>query len=199
MIDTHNPLIPAKAGTQAFLAKGVRPAPLEGNVGLISEADLPPVSQFRRFHPFIKGVFSQWHPTPFALDGCHFVTAEQWMMFAKARLFDDDERAKHIIATADPAEQERLGQQVPNFDQDVWDEAKVDIVFRGNRAKFEQNAGALRQLKSTGDAMLVEANPRDWIWGVGLSIDDPRVHRPDEWRGTTLLGRVLTRVRADLS
>jgi len=167
-------------------------------VDLISEADLPAVAEFKRFHPFIKGAFSQWHPTVFTLEGFCFVTAEQWMMCAKAWLFDDKEQARQIMATADPAEQKRLGQHVRNFDQDVWDRAKIGIVLRGNRAKFEQNAGALRQLKSTGDAMLVEANPRDWIWGVGLSIDDPRVHRPEEWRGANLLGRVLTKVRADL-
>lgn len=170
-----------------------------GALDMIHEADLPSASQFERFHPFIKGVFSQWHPTAFTLDGVDFVTAEQWMMFAKARLFNDEERARQIIKTADPAEQKRLGQQVRSFDQDEWDRAKVQIVFTGNRAKFKQNAGALRQLRATGDAMLVEANPRDWIWGVGLSIEDPGVRQPDKWRGANLLGRILTKVRADLA
>ncbi len=169
------------------------------HVELIGEADLPAPEAFDRFHPFIRGVFSQWHRTPFAWGGLDFATAEQWMMFAKAQLFDDGERADQIMATADPAEQKRLGQEVRNFDQDLWDRAKIDIVFRGALAKFEQNPGALRQLRSTAGAMLVEANPRDWIWGVGLSVDDPDVHRPAAWRGANLLGRVLTRVRADLT
>ena len=86
-------------------------------------------------------------------------------MFAKARLFGDAQRAALILETRDPSGQKRLGQQVIGFDQDQWDEAKVDIVFKGNLAKFEQNAGALRQLKATGNVMLVEPNPRDWIWG----------------------------------
>ncbi|MFN3930557.1 MAG: NADAR family protein [Brevundimonas sp.] len=164
----------------------------------ITEADLPQAAAFESFHPFIKGVFSQWHPTAFTLEGLNFVTAEQWMMFAKARLFDDETRAEQIIATPDPAEQKRFGQQVQKFDQSTWDEAKAGIVYAGNLAKFAQNGGALRQLKATHGAMLVEANPRDWIWGVGLSIEDPRVHRPDEWRGTNLLGRVLTKIRTHL-
>lgn len=164
----------------------------------ISETDLPPASAFEEFHPFIKGVFSQWHPTPFTLEHIAFATAEQWMMFAKARLFGDLERAEQIVATPDPSEQKRLGQQVRDFDQGVWDAAKITIVYSGNRAKFEQNAGARRQLKATGRKMLVEANPRDWIWGVGLGIDDPRLHVPSEWRGTNLLGRILTKVRDDL-
>lgn len=165
----------------------------------ITEADLPQAIAFDRFHSFINGVFSQWHPTPFIVDGEGFQTAEQWMMFAKARLFADEERAASILATPDPATQKRLGQQVQNFDQATWDASKINIVYDGNRAKFEQNEGARRQLKSTSGTMLVEANPRDWIWGAGLAIDDPRVNQPQEWRGENLLGRILTKVRSDLS
>lgn len=164
----------------------------------VTERDLPPASAFEEFHPFIKGVFSQWHPTPFTLEGVAFATAEQWMMVAKARLFGDLERVDQIIATPDPSVQKRLGQQVRNFDQAVWDEARVGIVYSGNRAKFEQNDGARRQLMATDGKMLVEANPRDWIWGVGLAMDDPRLIHPAEWRGTNLLGRILTKVRTDL-
>lgn len=160
--------------------------------------DLPEVGGFAAFHTFIRGVFSQWHPTVFVIDGARFVTAEQWMMFAKAKLFGDDERADAILRTESPAEQQRIGQQVTAFDQDKWDLWKVAIVYQGNRAKFQQNEGANRQLRATAPAMLVEANPRDWIWGVGWSIDDPRASDPNEWRGQNLLGRVLTKVRIDL-
>lgn len=164
----------------------------------LTEADLPDPARFTTFHSFIKGVFSQWHATPFILDDLTFSTAEQWMMFSKARLFGDDEIAAQIIATADPGEQKRLGQRVQGFEQSLWDAEKVGVVHAGSMAKFGQNPGALRQLKATGEAMLVEANPRDWIWGVGLSVDDPRVHDPAEWRGGNLLGRILTRVREEL-
>jgi hypothetical protein len=47
--------------------------------------------------------------------------------------------------------------------------------------------------------MLVEANPRDWIWGVGLSVTDPQVHEPSQWHGANLLGRILTLIRDDLA
>lgn len=165
---------------------------------LVSEADLPRAAAFSSFHPFIKGVFSQWHAARFEIEGRTFVTAEQWMMHGKAMLFGDTAVAAAILATDDPGEQKRLGQRVRAFDQAAWDRVKIDIVYRGNLAKFGQNDGALRQLKATAPAMLVEANPRDWIWGVGLGIDDPNAHAPAEWRGENLLGRILTKVRADL-
>lgn len=161
--------------------------------------DLPDPAAFEAFIPFIKGVFSQWHHTPFTLDGEPFVTAEQWMMYAKALLFKDAERAQQIAQTDDPALQKRLGQQVEGFDQAEWDRWKIEIVYRGNLAKFSQNAGAARQLHNTGHAMLVEANPRDWIWGIGRAMDDPDGHVPANWRGLNLLGRILTKIRQDLA
>ncbi len=160
--------------------------------------DLPDPSAFSEFSPFIKGVFSQWHHTPFRLADKYFVTAEQWMMYSKALLFDDPDIAGQIAENDDPSVQKRLGQAVRGFDQSVWDRWKIDIVYRGNMAKFGQNDGALRQLRNSGSAMLVEANPRDWIWGIGRAIDDPLGHAPKNWRGQNLLGRILTKVRDDL-
>ena len=165
---------------------------------LLSLADLPAPEDFGTFHPFIKGVFSQWHHTPFELEGRTFVAAEQWMMFAKARLFGDEPAAEAILATDRPDEQKRFGAGVAGFDQQIWDHWKIGLVHQGNLAKFRQNEGAARQLRATGGAMLVEANPRDWIWGVGLSMDDPLVYSPAAWKGTNLLGRILTRVRAEV-
>ncbi|WP_292965726.1 NADAR family protein [Novosphingobium sp. UBA1939] len=160
---------------------------------------LPDPADFDTFVPFLKGVFSQWHFTPFNLDGQSFVAAEQWMMFAKALLFGDLEVARQILASPDPSTQKRLGQLVSGFEPEKWNEWKIDIVYRGNIAKFSQNPGALRQLRNTGKAMLVEANPRDWIWGVGRGVDDPLGHSPKQWRGQNLLGLILTKVRDDLS
>ncbi len=165
----------------------------------VTAADLPHPSAYESFHPFLKGVFSQWHATPFTLEGLDFATAEQWMMYGKARLFGDEAVAAAILATPDPSVQKRLGQTVAGFEQETWDAWKVDIVHRGSLAKFGQNDGARRQLLATGETMLVEANPRDWIWGVGLSADDPAVHRPDDWKGENLLGRILTDIRLRLA
>ncbi len=164
----------------------------------LTEADLPDPSRFSGFHPFIKGIFSQWHPTPFVVDGETFATAEQWMMLGKARLFGDKEVAAAIMATADPSEQKRLGQTVRGFCPDGWRANRVAIVHRGNLEKFRQNDGASRQLRNTAPAMLVEANPRDWNWGNGLHIDDPGNQNPALWRGDNLLGRILTLVRDEI-
>lgn len=170
-----------------------------GDHPTITEADLPVAKDFDTFHPFIKGVFSQWHPTPFALDGSNFTCVEQYMMAAKAMLFADPETASKIMESDDPAMHKRLGAMVQEFDEAIWHRWRMQIVYTANHAKFVQNPGALRQLRNTAPGMLVEANPRDWNWGNGLQIDDPRNHDPASWRGTNYLGRILTLIRERLS
>lgn len=165
----------------------------------IKESDLPDPTQFTSFHPFIKGVFSQWHPTQFEISGQTYTCAEQYMMAAKASLFRNANIAEKIMASSDPELQKRLGAQVRGFDEEQWQQRRCEIVYGASLAKFTQNPGALRQLRNTAPAMLVEANPRDWNWGNGLQIDDPSNHDPTKWKGLNLLGRILTLVREELT
>ena len=71
--------------------------------------DLPTPENFDRFHPFLKDVFSQWHATVFVADGTEFVTAEQWMMYAKARLFEDNAAAASSLLRAQGETVMRIG------------------------------------------------------------------------------------------
>ena len=165
----------------------------------ITENDLPVASDFSAFHPFIKGVFSQWHPAPFIVNDVEYVCAEQYMMAAKAHPFRRRCDRPENYGNARPAVQKRLGAQVKGFDETLWHHWRNHIVHTANYAKFAQNSGALRQLRNTAPAMLVEANPRDWNWGNGLQIDDPANHDPSLWKGTNLLGRIPTLIREELS
>lgn len=150
-------------------------------------------------YPFLKGFLSQWHPSVFELERRTFNCAEQYMMFMKARLFEDNIMAGKIMAARAPADHKRMGSQVRNFDQDVWDKTKVSIVYDGNLAKFSQNPGLKKKLLATKHARLVEANPKDFIWGAGLSESDPLIQVPDRWPGQNLLGDILMRVRQELA
>ena len=46
--------------------------------------------------------------------------------------------------------------------------ARFEIVVAGNVAKFGQNPALAKLLLDTGDRVLVEAAPRDRIWGIGM-------------------------------
>jgi len=71
-------------------------------------------------------------------------------------------------------------------------------VVAGNIAKFGQNQPLREHLLGSDDAILVEAAPRDRIWGIGVSRENPAVHDPLLWRGCNLLGFALVKVRAVL-
>lgn len=142
--------------------------------------------------------FSQWHPSRFTVDGQRFNSAEQYMMYGKAMLFGDDEVAGQILRAVSPRQQKSLGRKVRGFDDERWCREREDIVYRGNHAKFTQNAHLRAELMATGDTELVEASPTDLIWGVGMAEDNPLIHDPANWQGLNLLGKVLTRLRDDL-
>jgi ribA/ribD-fused uncharacterized protein len=71
----------------------------------------------------------------------------------------------------------------------------VAVMVAGNMAKFSQYAGLRQFLVGTGDRVLAEASPQDWIWGIGLPVGDERAVCPESWLGLNLLGFALMEVR----
>ena len=149
-----------------------------------------------QFSFFWRGPFSQWHKAKFVVNGIEYCTAEQFMMAEKARLFNDEEICREILATNNAKKQKSLGRIVKDFVPEVWDKHKFSIVYLGNYAKFTQNEELKAVLLNTGDTTLVEASPYDKIWGIGLSEKDIRASDRQEWKGENLLGKVLDAVRA---
>ena len=72
------------------------------------------------------------------------------------------------------------------------------IVYEGLVAKFTQNPELKRALLDTGNAVLAEAAVNDKIWGIGLSMSDPKRLDPSEWKGQNLMGYALMLVREKL-
>lgn len=151
---------------------------------------------------FWGGIYSQWYNSQFEFkkeDGqvAKVGRAEAYMMYQKAILFNAPNIAKKILETNDPKKQKELGQDRKEiqFNQEVWDKNKFDIVVRGNLLKFSQNEKLKKQLLETGDKVLVEGSPYDKIWGVGLKWDNPKILDEKNWRGENLLGKALMKVR----
>lgn len=71
-------------------------------------------------------------------------------------------------------------------------------MVRGNIAKFGQHPELRDFLLSTRDRVLVEASPRDRVWGIGLSASDERATSPATWQGLNLLGFALMAARDGL-
>ncbi|XP_055956279.1 uncharacterized protein LOC126817334 isoform X3 [Patella vulgata] len=142
--------------------------------------------------------FSQHHKCRFEVDGMEFSCAEQYMMFSKAVVFEDEIIKEKIMKATDPVEIKHLGREVKNFEVIPWMEHAVDKVKTANLAKFSQNKFLKKRLFTTYPRLLVECSPSDTRWGIGLSKQDPGALHKDCWRGRNLLGQTLTNVRDEL-
>jgi ribA/ribD-fused uncharacterized protein len=145
-----------------------------------------------------KWCLSQWWPVSFAVDGITYASAEHFMMAAKARLFGDNVALERILLAPDPPAAKQLGRTVQGFDDAVWKAHSFDLVVSGNLAKFGQHPALRSFLVSIQEDVIVEASPRDTIWGIGLGESGPHARDPRRWRGQNLLGFALMEVRARL-
>lgn len=143
-----------------------------------------------------NGFLSNWYMTRFTdEDGVQYSSMEQYMMYAKAKLFGDHRTGARILTEHTPAKVKALGRQVAGFDQTIWDAHKYNIVKQGVTLKFTQNPELMEKLKAFGtNCIFAECSPRDKIWGIGLSATDPDRLDRKKWRGENLLGRAITEV-----
>lgn len=145
-----------------------------------------------------QSCFSQWWMADFWSVAHTYCCMEQYMMAAKAELFQDQESREKILKSSDPKQIKALGRKVLGFEQAVWDKFKYSIILNGNWCKFSQNQRLREALLATGNSILVEASPYDNIWGIGLSGSSPEAKNPLKWRGHNLLGFALMEVRDEL-
>ncbi|MDH2391329.1 NADAR family protein [Streptomyces sp. HNM0663] len=138
---------------------------------------------------------SQWWPSPFVVDGVRYATAEHWMMAEKARLFADADAERMALEATSPGAAKTAGRLVRGFDERIWKRERFAIVRTGSLHKFGRHADLRDFLLATGDRVLVEASPRDRVWGIGLTATDERAHDPARWRGLNLLGFALMEAR----
>ena len=131
-----------------------------------------------------KSCFSQWSESPFVINDITYPTAEHYMMAEKARLFNDADALEKILSAPHPGAAKQYGRLVQNFDEQIWQVHRFDIVVRGNVAKFGQNEALKTFLLNSKKRILVEASPRDNIWGIGLAEDDPHAQKSRKMAGT---------------
>ena len=156
-----------------------------------------PIIGFWREKDYL-GCCSNWYPAGFDFCGTHFATGEHWMMWQKACLMGDQEKADQILVAPTPRRAKELGAEVKLYNGALWDAVREQLVYYGVREKFLANGHERNALLSTGSSLLAEASPYDKVWGVGMTADDPRFANPAKWEGENLLGRACMRARADI-
>lgn len=142
-----------------------------------------------------NGIYSNWYLSDFVGDGILYSSMEQYIMYQKALLFQDQDIANQILDISDVARIKALGRAVRNYNDIVWAGLRQLVVYKGLLAKFSQNPGLKNALLSTGDQVMAECAVKDTIWGIGLSMRDERRFDMAQWRGQNLLGFSLMEVR----
>jgi len=142
-----------------------------------------------------KTCLSQWYQASFEMNNINYKCAEQYMMCEKARLFNDEEALNKILQAYHPNQMKRIGRTIKNFDNNIWDKHKMQIVKIANLAKFSQNSKLKKYLINTEDKILVKNVLHDNIWGIGLSKNNDLKYNPLNWNGENLLGFILMEVR----
>ena len=145
-----------------------------------------------------NGYLSNWYPSSFTINGISYFSMEQYMMHRKAAFFSDDKIAAQILGNEDVAEIKTLGRLVSGYDDNLWSGVRQIVVYEGLLAKFSQNPELKEMLKGTGNAILAECAVKDHIWGIGLSMHDPKRLDRTKWQGQNLLGYTLMMVRERL-
>lgn len=148
------------------------------------------------------GFLSQWYPSPFSDPSdpdVVFPTAEHFMMYHKALLFDPAS-GPGILAAESPNYVRSLGRLIPNYDEDTWVANRERVVRRGNLLKFTRGAESERLaalLLATAGRHIVEASPFDRVWGIGIGPAKAATSNRKRW-GRNLLGKALMEVRDEL-
>lgn len=144
------------------------------------------------------GYLSNWYHSDFDLDGQHFTSTEQYIMYQKCLAFGDLESAASVLATEDTQAQQDIGRQVKGYVNHVWAGMRQLVAVRGLYAKFSQNEELKKKLLDTSDAWLVECAHKDTTWACGIRLNEDERFDTSKWRGQNILGFALMEVREDL-
>jgi ribA/ribD-fused uncharacterized protein len=140
-----------------------------------------------------------YHTVFYDENGLEFNCSEQFLMYNKAILFDSSNSLllQDILFETSPVKIKKFGRVVKNFNENVWNEHKYNIMINALRLKFNQNLEIKRKLIETGDKILYEASKNDKIWGIGYGEVSAIDTDPSKY-GQNLLGKALMQVRQEL-
>ena len=111
--------------------------------------------------------YSNFHVSPFWVDGILYKTAEHYIQYRKALLFGDNATANQILRSEAVIDAKRLSYNISDFNWLQWINKDLEICNRGIREKFIQNTPLLEMLKTTAPKSIAEAS-YDKLLGTGI-------------------------------
>ena len=115
---------------------------------------------------------------PIQISDVKYPTVEHYFQVQKAKEFGDKEIEDKMMGTPSSKAVKALGKKVKNFQKEIWDEKRQEIMTRAVRAKFTQHPELQKQLLETGDREIGDADARDSFWGIGTSENTEKSKDP---------------------
>ena len=100
--------------------------------------------------------YSNFHPSPFLVDGILFKSAEHYIQYQKSLFFGDSITANQILKSQTPIEAKRLSYNIADFNVQRWMKEGYVLCEKGIREKSMQNTPLLEMLKNTGSLRILE-------------------------------------------
>ena len=140
---------------------------------------------FYRINEVPYGVFSNFSPHAFSLDGLTWPTSEHY--FQAQKFIGHPEHQEQIRLAATPMEAAEKGRERHRPLRRDWSAVRDDAMRRALAAKFAAYPELQELLLGTGAEELIEKTTSDYYWGCGT-----------EGTGQNRLGRLLMELRETL-
>lgn len=110
---------------------------------------------------------SHWYHSPFVAYNIKFPTVEHYIIYMKALLFNDYNLIKLICNNCisknpSPSYINAIGRYIIDFDENIWNSYKINIIYIANILKFTQNPDLKYKLISTNNITIYE-EPYNYI------------------------------------
>lgn len=133
------------------------------------------------------GVFSNFWPCPFIVEGVLYRTSEHYFQALKFKP-TDKEAFDAVVACENCMDVTKIGRDRTRKLRPDWESVKIDVMYDALTAKYLTYPNTLLKiLLSTGKSQLVERTKNDSFWGSGA--DD------NSGTGGNWLGKLLVRLR----
>ena len=121
-------------------------------------------------------------------------------MHQKALVFGDQATASQVLKIHKPVTQKAMGKNFYRMDQTAWHDRRVELMRIGLKAKFSQNQALSEFLVGTGKTNILECNTLDTFWGIGMSLNNPKIWIRNSWvqKAENKLGSLLMELRIEL-
>jgi ribA/ribD-fused uncharacterized protein len=169
-----------------------------------------------------NGFLASDFPAEFTLNGVRYFTVDQVIAAEKARIYRNDDMRIKIMKSrstkmmrvyaemldkkapaqglegAAVAEAALAAMDGPRPEAAEWAQQRNKILEAATFAKFKQNPALEAKLLETGNKIIIFADARNKVDGIGLPLSDGRVTDQAAWKGENQLGKILLSVRSRL-